>query len=627
MSPVGWLLTAAVPQWLDDAPDALREVAGAVGATADQLGAVRASLRSVLGASAVAVGWSGPAARAASGRADDRCDQLGALRDLVSALGDELARAAGLLDERRAELRRLSARARWVPFDPLATVWTGREMERVIDDAQTVDRAAGGSLDLLADCLRGMAQPAYAAQWIEPIAPPGSVLWLREGGALPPLAVADVARWAAALPAGPAATERLRSALYALPNDDLAAALESHPGLSSRLASDVATPPVLASALAIAVGPGRAGAVREAMHGVPAAERRALALLYPRLIGALDGVPVAERIAANRLLVTAALDAELARRADTIARLDRRDAHTGPIDLVMDKVDEIWDRVNDIGPIRSFVDDFDGDPLARLAASDQRIELYRSLLADGRQVLAFDPRGDGVIVELFGSLDDRTEHVAVMVPGTFMGLDSYAGWADLARDFAGEADRLATISWVGGDFPDTLSAAALPSYAEDAAPRLRDFMAGLDVAAGADATVLGYSYGGAVVGVAERVGLVADRVLHVESAGAGARVETLADYGGGVSEHYTMTAPGDPIKYVRGVDLGPFGHGADPDAMAGFIQVPTGCYGPTDPDRAGERISGLSSHWDVFSRGSTAWDSMLAVMTGQPILDDVDCRS
>jgi hypothetical protein len=41
----------------------------------------------------------------------------------------------------------------------------------------------------------------------------------------------------------------------------------------------------------------------------------------------------------------------------------------------------------------------------------------------------------------------------------------------------------------------------------------------VDIFGTADSTVIGHSYGGATVGVADRVGLETDRVLMIESAG------------------------------------------------------------------------------------------------------------
>ena len=67
------------------------------------------------------------------------------------------------------------------------------------------------------------------------------------------------------------------------------------------------------------------------------------------------------------------------------------------------------------------------------------------------------------------------------------------------------------------------AAAADPRYALDMAPRLVAFSEDVARAAGQrPVTYIGHSYGGSIVGTAERFGLTADRVIYTEAAGAGA---------------------------------------------------------------------------------------------------------
>ena len=668
-----WLVATDAVRWLAGAPDVLGELAARLDQSAGVVEQVRGALRVTLGETAVTLGWSGRAADRANAAAHDRCDQLDSLYGVLTALARTLCGAAREFGEAHEDLRHLTVHVVPDPLDPLASVVLIREVERLADRVVATDIRRAAEVDGLADCLAGLARPVYAGQWLASAVPAGAAPILEVHGVVAGALAAEISAWAAALPAGEAGAAALRRRLAALPVAELATVVEANPSIAARLADPEETstaiaaaasgerhggplqggsprrsasdpldvrpdqsaatsvgapiPAAIATALLMKPGPARVTAVHDAARALPATTRQRLALLYPRAIGSANGMPLADRVAANRVLVVAALDGELRRRSGVLSRLDDRDNHSGPIDLLRDEAGRLWDRVDDAAPISSFVDDFEGDPSNAAAGSEARIALYRSALESDRQVLAFDERGDGVLVELFGTLDDRTQSVAVLVPGTGIDLDSYSTWADLARDFHASADGLAVVAWLGGDFPDTLTAAALSSYAEDDAPRLRDFVAGMEVPASASATVLGYSYGGAVVGVAEREGLVADRVLHVESAGAGAGVDRLGDYAGGVSEHYTMTAPGDPIRLVRGVQVGGLGHGADPDDMAGFVSAPTGCYAPDDPEHPGERIDGLSAHWDVFSRRSTAWQSMVAVMTGGPLPEAAACRS
>ncbi len=670
-----WLLGAELLRWLPAAPDVLRKLGASLTQSAGAVEEVRGRLRIVLGETAVSLGWSGQAADQASATAHDRCDQLDSLHGLLMALATSLLTAAREFADADEDLRFLSTRFVPDPLDPLARLVLIREAEALADRVVATDVRLAAEVDALTDGLAGLARPGYVWNWVGSAIPAGAGPVLDPHGVVPAGAAADIPAWAGTLLPGVAGAAALRRRLAPLPIPELAALVEANPAIAARLADPQETsaaigaaaqgvrppdsdpvpgpsrsdsrlrppdghasnsaealpgeliPAVLAAALLQKPGPARVGAVREAARNLPATIRRRLALLYPRAIGSLDGVPLADRVAANRILVTAALDAELNRRSKVLARLDDRENHAGPLDTLQDVTSRLWDRVNDTAPISSFVADFESDPGNAAAASDARTALYTSVLDSDRQILAFDERGDGVLVELFGRIDDTTRSLAVLVPGTGLDLDSYSIWADLARDLHADAADLAVVAWMGGDFPDTLPAAAARSYAEDDAPKLRDFVAGIKMRATASATVLGYSYGGAMVGAAEREGIVADRVLHVESAGAGAGVDDLGDYAGGVREHYTMTAPGDPIKLVRGIEVGGLGHGADPDDVDGFVSVPTGCYPPNDPEHPGERIDGLSAHWDVFSRRSTAWESMLAVMTGAPLPAPTACRS
>ncbi|BCJ32109.1 alpha/beta hydrolase [Actinocatenispora sera] len=267
---------------------------------------------------------------------------------------------------------------------------------------------------------------------------------------------------------------------------------------------------------------------------------------------------------------------------------------------------------------------FDGghDLSDEIDSAQSRVDLYRSILDDNRKILDFDPAGNGRIVELIGDLDAGTHDVGVLVPGTFANLDNYSGLYERAKSFvdADPTGGLAMVTWQDGDFPPNLVDAASASWSQDLSPRLASFSHQLrgaidsSAAAGNDVqvTVAGHSYGGAVVGLAEHDGLDADRVLSIESAGMGHDVWSPADLHDTRPDvqHYSMTAPGDPIGYVQGVQLGNLGHGADPDTFPGTVDLATGNY----PD--GTELHGVSAHSDVFTYHSDAWWNMYGVFTG-----------
>jgi hypothetical protein len=231
---------------------------------------------------------------------------------------------------------------------------------------------------------------------------------------------------------------------------------------------------------------------------------------------------------------------------------------------------------------------------------------------------------------MFGRIDASTRHVSVFVPGTGARMENMTVYSSsmrlLARDAIG-ADGIGattTIAWLGMNAPDAVvHDAPFRNYAERGGPKLRDFVAGLGIPAYADSTVIGHSYGGAVVGVADRDGLAVDRVLLVETAGAGNGVWSIGDYHEATTgrhiDHYTITAPNDPITFARvnrvAQEETGLGHGGDPDTMSGFTRLESGRFALDDPDpaRRGRLVEG---HSDPLDRGTTSWDNMVAVSTG-----------
>jgi hypothetical protein len=273
------------------------------------------------------------------------------------------------------------------------------------------------------------------------------------------------------------------------------------------------------------------------------------------------------------------------------------------------------------------------DPVLRAATiagydrnAHRLIEYYETLLADvpdpldgdrrvPRQILAFDPERES-LVELSGDLG-RARALAVLVPGLNTTFDDAADDVATARRFvAGSGGDVAMITYLGGDFPAGpllagVAEAADPRYALQMAPRLVAFSEDVERRAGPmPVTYLGHSYGGSILGTAERFGLTADRVIYVEAAGAGVGVHDPSDWHDRNPEvsRFSMTAPGDPISLVQGIPFGP--HGADPDQMPGVVQLDTGRR------LTGVPMAGPSAHSDVINEPSDAWRNILAVITG-----------
>lgn len=391
--------------------------------------------------------------------------------------------------------------------------------------------------------------------------------------------------------------------------DDLRALIIAHPDLARALTSlrprpgtgpegtiaGLLTPVMTAPGGGAEVHEERRLAARDLFEGLGAGQGSILAMMFPSTVGGLNGVPFENLADANTVRIVVALEDE---RTNLSGLRDQHEENQGDWDF-------LGRNNNDLdGPIET---------------SGDLISLYESILRDDRQILSFDPSGDGAMAELHGPITGDTDNVGILVPGTNSTLSSFEGTARRSRSFvaAAPSGTLSMISWLGGDLPDDLGAVD-PAYSIDLAPVLTDFSrdVGLENARASqddiEVTFAGHSYGGAVVGRSELNGLDADRVLHIESAGMGRDIDQAEDLPQTQDDvdRYSMTAPGDFIELVQGRGVGGWGHGADPDTFTGTVRLHTGDTVDGQPN------TGWDAHSGVFETGSTAWGAMLAVFTG-----------
>ena len=266
--------------------------------------------------------------------------------------------------------------------------------------------------------------------------------------------------------------------------------------------------------------------------GLPAAQRDALAVRHPLVVGNLDGAPVRLRYRANALALTEELGKEQARATDPALTAQ--------------------------------------DHGAALA----RTERYLSLLADGRQILAFDPRGRGQVAEVLGDLASA-RHTAVVVPGSDIDLmtfdrarDRYGAPAGMARALygaTGAAQGAAVVAWAGYTTPVGVGLdAATEGLAGAGAQRLGHFLTGLAATTSpeAPATVFCHSYGSVVCGLAAPGPAQASNVVVLGSPGMG--VPDAAALDPRVPLWAVERNGSDWIGDVPNVSLLGLGHGADP---------------------------------------------------------------
>lgn len=302
---------------------------------------------------------------------------------------------------------------------------------------------------------------------------------------------------------------------------------------------------------------------------MPVADRRLLALAEPEAVGGTYGVPWPVRARANAVAVRQALHREQLAGTPWNPRIGR---------------------------------------LETMARRDARRR---------RSFPAFSPRRGGRMIEVVGELGPDTEAVAVYVPGTGTNLDMSHVNTDVAVDLVGSGGgRLAVVTFLDGEFPqDIMADAGDPRFADAMAPRLVRFCREVDrvmeiECPGAALTVVGHSYGGRIVGTAERLGLRADRVIYAESPDLGVGVSGPSDWRApGRVRRYSLTAPGDPVELLQ-IRFGLRQRGSHSDLGGGAVRLDTGYF--TD----GTPVYGTRGHGGVFDRDCGAFRAMLAVMLG-----------
>ncbi|MEV4439136.1 alpha/beta hydrolase [Streptomyces sp. NPDC049577] len=299
------------------------------------------------------------------------------------------------------------------------------------------------------------------------------------------------------------------------------------------------------------------------------AQREGLAERYPLVVGNLNGAPVELRYRANRIALEQARTVE-----------ERRSHETGLT------------------------------PAGRGEAS-RRMHRYDSLLGDGRQILAFDPAGDGRVAEVFGDLD-RAQRISVVVPGVDTNVLSfektqraYSAPVGMARSLyaaerkAAPGARTAVIAWADYTSPAGVGMdAATGRLAAEGALRLRALVRALPGAA--PVSLFCHSYGSVVCGVAARE--LPGRVSDVAVAGSpGMRAEHASDLGTG-ARIWAMRDPDDWIQGVPHMEVGGLGHGADPVS-----------------DGFGARVlsaAGAQGHAGYFAPGTTSLSNFADIGVG-----------
>lgn len=303
--------------------------------------------------------------------------------------------------------------------------------------------------------------------------------------------------------------------------------------------------------------------------GLDGAQRARLADGYPLVVGNLDGAPANTRYRANRRGLEQAGQVEAARGQDVaLAPADR-------------------------------------------ATATRRAHRFASLAEPGRQILAFDPTGGGLVAEVFGDLD-RARRVSVIVPGvdtdaitferTQRRFSAPVGMAQSLYDAQRAADpdgRTAVIAWAGYNAPTGVGMdAATGRMAFDGAVRLKSLTTALP--GDSSVALFCHSYGSVVCGVAAHE--LPDRVTDVVVAGSpGMRASSVAGLRTSARVWATRDE-GDWIADVPHLEVGGLGHGAD----------------PVSPEFGARLLSSATAkaHTGYFEPGTDSVDNFAKIGTG-----------
>lgn len=186
---------------------------------------------------------------------------------------------------------------------------------------------------------------------------------------------------------------------------------------------------------------------------------------------------------------------------------------------------------------------------------------YEANAPAGDQVLAYDPRGRGLIAQVAGDLANA-RHVAVIVPGSDIDLSRFDRTARRAADLQEAAgDDTAVIAWAGYTTPSGIGPdLATGRLAEAGAERLARFTDGLDAAGLPDPSLFCHSYGSVVCGLAAHDTDASDVVV---MGSPGMRADDVTELG--TDAHvWAAKSPHDWIDRVPHVEFLGLGHGADP---------------------------------------------------------------
>jgi hypothetical protein len=355
--------------------------------------------------------------------------------------------------------------------------------------------------------------------------------------------------------------------------------------------------------------------------GLTPAEREALKISDPDVVGNTNGIPTGDRDEANRAGINRDVESLLAQQVDGQELSD---------------AEQRW--------------------LARAQATMEALSRGEGHLdVHGQQIdvnlMVYLPHafgGDGAAAVAYGD-PDTADHTAVIVPGLTNDMSNIDGQGKDALALFDQANAdgssVATIAWMGYDAPSfhpggllgvpgeagDFGGVSMEQLAENGGHQLSDFIDGLNSThEGGDSphlTVIGHSYGSTTAAHAAADGLDADALVLLGSPGAGGGVHDVSGLHMPGGQVYVGSMQNDPVTWLGGEDgVLPYGFdddlglGQDPaQSSFGAHNIPVGDGRPFHVDEIG--TIGIGNHSSYFDENSTSLASVADVVDGHPLAD------
>lgn len=350
------------------------------------------------------------------------------------------------------------------------------------------------------------------------------------------------------------------------------------------------------------------------------AEREALKISDPDLIGNTNGIPTGDRDDANRSALERDMDHLETLGEDRTSEQDRELAHHREL-------------VNAMNVPGGAIDPATGLPV------DVNLIVY--------QPHAFN--GDGAVAVSYGD-PDTADNTAVIVPGLTNDAGSIAGQGrdayELFKQAAAGQDTIppsstATIAWMGYDAPNIapddlldvpgeigdVAGVTREDLAENGGHLLSDFVDGLRASDQREAdvdsnlTVIGHSYGSTTAAHAAADGLDADALSLIGSPGAGGGVDHVSDLNMPEGKVYVGSADNDFVTWL-GRD-GDLGMGQDPSqADFGATRFEVNDGKEFHIDNVDQGVTNHTSYFDRDANPESLGNLATIVTGGEPTVVD-----